>query len=35
MMDYIWLVPLLPFLGAFLNGVVLRGRIGKEYTSHR
>src|SRR3954466_15844953 len=23
------LIPLLPFLGAFLNGVLLRGRIGK------
>ncbi len=30
MKGYIWLVPLLPFLGAFLNGVVLRGRIDKK-----
>ncbi len=30
MRDYIWLVPLLPFLGAFLNGVVLRNRLPKK-----
>src|SRR5882724_7324887 len=29
MEKYVYLIPLLPFLGAFLNGVVLRGRIGK------
>ncbi|HEX3529527.1 MAG TPA: NADH-quinone oxidoreductase subunit L [Thermoanaerobaculia bacterium] len=29
MKELIWLVPVLPFLGAFLNGVVLRGRVSK------
>ncbi|MCP4204871.1 MAG: hypothetical protein GY769_23430, partial [bacterium] len=29
MRDWIWLVPLLPFVGAFLNGVVLRNRVSK------
>jgi NADH-quinone oxidoreductase subunit L len=28
--QYLYVLPLLPFLGAFLNGVVLRGRIGKK-----
>ncbi|MFV2090193.1 MAG: NADH-quinone oxidoreductase subunit L, partial [Pseudomonadales bacterium] len=30
MRDYVWLIPLLPFLGAFLNGVVLRNRLSKK-----
>ncbi|MGH2626753.1 MAG: NADH-quinone oxidoreductase subunit L, partial [Anaerolineales bacterium] len=30
MRDLLWLVPALPFLGTLLNGVVLRGRIGKR-----
>ena len=30
MKSLIWLVPLLPFLGALLNGVVLRGRLSKR-----
>jgi NADH-quinone oxidoreductase subunit L len=30
MKELIWIVPLLPFLGALANGVVLRGRIGKR-----
>jgi NADH:ubiquinone oxidoreductase subunit 5 (subunit L)/multisubunit Na+/H+ antiporter MnhA subunit len=30
MLELLWLIPVLPFLGAFLNGVVLRGRIGKR-----
>jgi NADH-quinone oxidoreductase subunit L len=30
MKDYVWLIPLLPFLGALLNGVILRGRISKK-----
>ncbi len=29
-MRWLWLVPMLPFLGALLNGVVLRDRIGKQ-----
>jgi NADH-quinone oxidoreductase subunit L len=29
-MRLLWLIPLLPFLGAFLNGVVLRHRLGKQ-----
>jgi len=29
-MRLLWLIPLMPFLGAFLNGVVLRDRIGKK-----
>lgn len=29
-MRFLWLIPLLPFLGAFLNGVVLRNRISKK-----
>jgi len=28
--ELLWLVPVLPFVGALLNGVVLRGRIGKR-----
>jgi len=30
MKDLLWLIPVLPFLGALLNGVVLKGRIGKK-----
>ncbi len=30
MKDLIWLIPVLPFLGAFLNGVVLRHRVNKQ-----
>ena len=30
MKELVWLIPLLPFLGALLNGVVLRGRISKK-----
>jgi NADH-quinone oxidoreductase subunit L len=30
MKDLVWLIPVLPFLGAFTNGVVLRGRIPKQ-----
>ena len=30
MKELIWLIPLVPFLGAFLNGVVLRHRISKS-----
>src|SRR5262245_43150948 len=30
LLKLLWLVPVLPFLGALLNGVVLRGRIGKR-----
>ncbi|MFQ5527787.1 MAG: hypothetical protein ACE5GX_16205, partial [Thermoanaerobaculia bacterium] len=30
MRDWIWLIPLLPFVGAFLNGVVLRSRVSKS-----
>jgi NADH-quinone oxidoreductase subunit L len=30
MKDWIWLVPVLPLLGALLNGVVLRNRISKS-----
>jgi NADH-quinone oxidoreductase subunit L len=30
MKDLLWLIPVLPFLGALLNGVVLRGRAGKK-----
>ena len=30
MKELIWLVPLLPFLGALLNGVVLRNRLSKR-----
>ena len=29
MREWIWLIPLLPFLGALLNGVVVRHRVGK------
>jgi NADH-quinone oxidoreductase subunit L len=29
-MRWLWLVPVLPFVGAFLNGVALRGRVGKK-----
>ncbi|MCZ6506686.1 MAG: NADH-quinone oxidoreductase subunit L [Acidobacteria bacterium] len=29
-MRLLWLIPLLPFLGAFLNGVVLRDRLSKK-----
>jgi NADH-quinone oxidoreductase subunit L len=30
MKNLIWLIPVLPFLGALLNGVLLRGRINKR-----
>jgi NADH-quinone oxidoreductase subunit L len=30
MIELLWLIPVLPFLGALLNGVVLQGRIGKK-----
>src|SRR5260370_39672142 len=30
MKELLWLVPLLPFLGALLNGVLLRARISKQ-----
>ena len=30
MKGLVWLIPVLPFLGAFLNGVALRGRIPKQ-----
>jgi NADH-quinone oxidoreductase subunit L len=30
MKELLWLIPVLPFLGALLNGVVLRGRIGRK-----
>jgi NADH:ubiquinone oxidoreductase subunit 5 (subunit L)/multisubunit Na+/H+ antiporter MnhA subunit len=30
MIDLLWLIPVLPFLGALLNGVVLRRRIGRK-----
>ncbi|HWM91820.1 MAG TPA: NADH-quinone oxidoreductase subunit L [Thermoanaerobaculia bacterium] len=30
MKDYVWLIPLLPFVGALLNGVLLKGRINKK-----
>jgi NADH-quinone oxidoreductase subunit L len=30
MKDFIWLIPVLHFLGAFLNGVVLRHRVNKQ-----
>ena len=30
MTDWLWLVPLMPLLGALLNGVVLRGRLSKQ-----
>ncbi|MFL6196512.1 MAG: NADH-quinone oxidoreductase subunit L [Thermoanaerobaculia bacterium] len=30
MRDLLWLIPVLPFLGALLNGVLLRNRIGKR-----
>ena len=29
-MRLLWLIPLLPFLGAFANGVLLRGRLSKK-----
>ncbi|HVG09804.1 MAG TPA: NADH-quinone oxidoreductase subunit L [Thermoanaerobaculia bacterium] len=29
-LDFVWLIPVLPFLGALLNGVILRGRISKK-----
>ncbi len=29
-MRWLWLIPVLPFLGAFLNGVVLRNRLDKK-----
>ncbi len=30
MKDLVWVIPILPFLGAFLNGVLLRGRVDKK-----
>ena len=30
MRDLLWVIPVLPFLGALLNGFLLRGRIGKS-----
>ncbi|HEX5720192.1 MAG TPA: NADH-quinone oxidoreductase subunit L [Thermoanaerobaculia bacterium] len=30
MKDLVWLIPVLPFLGALLNGVILKGRINKK-----
>ena len=30
LLELVWLIPVLPFLGALLNGVFLRGRIGKR-----
>ena len=30
MHELVWLIPVLPFLGALLNGVVLKGRLGKK-----
>ena len=33
MTKWIWILPLLPFLGAFLNGVALRGRVSKKVVS--
>src|ERR1044072_8594395 len=30
LLKLLWLIPVLPFLGALLNGVLLRGRIGKK-----
>ena len=30
MKDLVWLVPLLPFLGALVNGVVLRNRLSRR-----
>ncbi len=32
-MRLLWLIPLLPFVGAFLNGVVLRHRLSKKGVS--
>ena len=29
MMNWLWLIPVLPLLGALLNGVLLRGRVSK------
>jgi NADH-quinone oxidoreductase subunit L len=30
MKELVWLIPVLPFLGALLNGVILKGRINKK-----
>jgi NADH-quinone oxidoreductase subunit L len=30
MKELLWLIPVLPFLGAFVNGVLLRGRVAKK-----
>jgi NADH-quinone oxidoreductase subunit L len=30
MKELLWLIPVLPFLGAFVNGVLLRGRVSKK-----
>jgi NADH-quinone oxidoreductase subunit L len=30
MKEWLWLIPVLPFLGALLNGVLLKGRINKK-----
>ena len=33
MKEWLWLIPVLPFLGALLNGVLLKGRINKKAVS--
>ena len=33
MRDLIWLIPLLPFIGTLLNGVLLKDRLSKRATS--
>ena len=30
MKEWLWLIPVLPFLGALLNGVLLKGRVNKK-----
>src|SRR5690348_1002233 len=30
MKDLLWIIPVLPFLGALLNGFLLRGRVSKS-----
>ena len=30
MKELVWLIPVLPFLGALLNGVILKGRIDNK-----
>ena len=29
MKEFVWLIPLIPLVGAFLNGVVLRNRLSR------